>query len=519
MAMGGTTETGDSLARTARNYDRLPYESRAFAASQPSRIGGIARAFGLEAAPLATARVLELGCASGGNIIPHALRYPDARFVGIDLSSAQVEAGRTRIARLGLDNIDIRCESLTAIGGELGVFDYIICHGVYSWVPAAVRDAIFRVIEERLSPIGIACVSYNVLPGWRMIQPVHDAFRLDAQGDPDLPDRVARARELLDFLAAATPDRGPYGDVLRGRAAAMAGLPDDYVAHEFLEEMSHPTTVRAFAAEAARDGLCYLADCDLGLSTLDNYGPDIAQQVRARVKDDPVEVEQYLDLLTGRTFRQSILVSAGRLAGASRSGGRECIAPLHFLTDAGLQLLWNGSEPVLVDAGGRLLPLGSTAVADGIARLIGQYPSSSSLAACAPAGQAPLVEALHRMVLAGMASLSSEPLHAGRADDRDRPIAIAIARADSVEGAGSTTNFRHEPVTLQAMSRLLLSALDGSRNRAALAELLTQEVVAGRVAFTRDGVAVTDIAAIREMAAERVSALLVGFANAGLLEA
>lgn len=123
------------------------------------------------------------------------------------------------------------------------------------------------------------------------------------------------------------------------------------------------------------------------------------------------------------------------------------------------------------------------------------------------------------MVLAGMASLSSEPLHAGRADDRDRPIAIAIARADSVEGAGSTTNFRHEPVTLQAMSRLLLSALDGSRDRAALAELLTQEVVAGRVAFTRDGVVVADIAAIREMAAERVSALLVGFENAGLLEA
>ena len=122
------------------------------------------------------------------------------------------------------------------------------------------------------------------------------------------------------------------------------------------------------------------------------------------------------------------------------------------------------------------------------------------------------------MVLAGMVSVSSEPLHAGRADDRDKPKAIAIARADSIEGAAFTTNFRHEPVMLQAMSRLLLSAMDGSRDHAALAELLAEEVVAGRLAFTRDGVSVTDPVAIGEMAAERVSALLVGLAEAGLLE-
>jgi 2-polyprenyl-3-methyl-5-hydroxy-6-metoxy-1,4-benzoquinol methylase len=524
-AAAATEEIEATIARTAQHYDQLPYESRAFAQSQPSRIGAIARAFGLDAAPLGTARVLELGCASGGNIIPHAVRYPDARFVGVDLSSAQVDAGRARIARLGLRNIEIRCESLTGIGDEAGSFDYILCHGVYSWVPEAVRDAIFRIIGARLSPTGVACVSYNVLPGWRMLQPIHDAFGLDVPARLDLPARVARARALLSWLAAATPDRGPYGDMLRGRAATMATLPDDYLAHEFLEEMSHPTTVRAFAAEAARYGLGFLGECELGFSILDNYGPEVAERIRGRANGDPIEVEQYLDLLTGRTFRQTVLVSSDRLAMARRPVSPESIAPLHFLTEAGIGMEWDGTRHTVTDAAGRLFHTDSRAAAEGVARMIARFPSSSSLDECAEAitgddtggGRAALLDALHRMVLAGMAILSSEPVHAGRGDDA-KPRAIALARADAADGAPSTTNLRHEPVVLQAVARALLSGMDGGRDHAGLARLLEEVALAGRLAFTRNGAPVTGADAIRDMAAKRVAALLPGLANAGLLD-
>src|SRR4051812_1758486 len=226
------------IARTALKYDLLPYQSKAFPQSQPSRLAAIAQVFGLEAAPLETARVLELGCASGGNIIPHAVLHPNATFVGVDLARTQVAAGRARIARLGLTNVEIRCQSFTEIGAELGSFDYIICHGVYSWVPSAVQEAIFRIIRARLSPVGVACISYNVLPGWRMLQPLRDAFMLQVPDDVDSRGRVAKARELLGFLAESSPDKGPYGDMLRSWAARLATLPDDYIAHEFLEEMN-----------------------------------------------------------------------------------------------------------------------------------------------------------------------------------------------------------------------------------------------------------------------------------------
>nr|WP_299908552.1 class I SAM-dependent methyltransferase [Sphingomonas bacterium] len=523
MSAEATIETVASVARTAGNYDQLPYESRAFAQSQPSRLGAIARVFGLDAAPLGTARVLELGCASGGNLIPHAALYPDARFVGIDLSPAQIEAGCGRIARLGLSNIELRCRNLAEIGDELGSFDYIICHGVYSWVPAAVRDAIFPIIRARLSSVGVACVSYNVLPGWRMRQPLHDAFMLDVPDNGDLPGRVARARELLDFLAAATPDQGPYGDTLRSRAALMATQPDDYVAHEFLEEANHPSTVRAFATQAARDGLGFLGECELVFSIPEYYGPEVARQVRARAKDDRLETEQYLDLLTGRTFRQTILVSSERLATASRAIAPESIAPLHFLADAGMRLDWDGAEHIVTDAAGRALSTGFAA-AEGIAWLIAGFPSSSSLDECAraitgdqEAGRAHLLDALHRMVLAGMVTLSSEPVRAGRGDVA-KPRAIALARADAADGAQATTNLRHEPVALNAAACALLPVMDGNRDRAALAKRLEEAVLAGRVAFALDGNPVTDPDAIRDIAAQGLPALLAGLANAGLLE-
>jgi len=131
------------IARTALKYDLLPYQSKPFAQSQPAKLGAIAKLFALDAAPMENARVLELGCASGGNIIPHAVRYPNAKFVGVDLARTQVAAGRARIAKLGLSNIEILCQSFTEIDDTLGSFDYIICHGVYSWSRLSSRMRFF----------------------------------------------------------------------------------------------------------------------------------------------------------------------------------------------------------------------------------------------------------------------------------------------------------------------------------------------------------------------------------------
>jgi methyltransferase-like protein/2-polyprenyl-3-methyl-5-hydroxy-6-metoxy-1,4-benzoquinol methylase len=510
------------IARTALKYDLMPYHSKPFAQSQPARLGGIAKLFGLDVVPMAKARVLELGCASGGNIIPLAVRYPKAKFVGMDLGRTQVATGLAKIAQLKLKNIDILCQSLTEIGEELGQFDYIICHGVYSWVPQQVQDAILRVIKERLSPDGLACVSYNALPGWRVMQPMRDAFTLMIPDGDDQALRVARARELLEFIKTYSPDRGPYGDTMRNGADRLAGMSDDYIAHEFLEDHNSPSYLREFANNAAGHSLVYLGDCEFSSMILDNQPPELARQVLARANNDMVETEQMLDVLTGRTFRQTILVGSNRHSKIQRAIGIERLNDLHFVGSAGMKFEENGGGFKLVDNLNRTLSSSSPAVRQGLDRLVSRFPASSTLADCAKgmdaAGRTAVTEAIYRMVMVGMLFVQSEPIQL-KAVPGAKPVAFALARADAAAGSAVTTNPRHETVTLDAATQVLLPALDGSRDMAALAAVLLGAGKTQVLNFSRDGKVLTEASEMKEVIAELLPQMLKSIAYAGLLAA
>ena len=205
----------------AQSYDAMPYVSVGVKQSQPNRLAAIAQIFGLTAKPLAQARVLEIGSAEGGNILPLALRFPKAEFVGIDISPVQIERGRQHVKALGLTNVRMECCSVTNLRPALGQFDYIICHGVYSWVEKPVQDAIFNALKSHMAPQGIGFVSYNVLPGWRMKQPFRDAAHsLLPRGLP-LAEKAQAAKELLSFLAVHSDATTGYGLAMReeiGRA-------------------------------------------------------------------------------------------------------------------------------------------------------------------------------------------------------------------------------------------------------------------------------------------------------------
>jgi SAM-dependent methyltransferase len=204
-----------NFSSVADSYDELPYDDRPIFRTHPGRMAANARLFGMNPPPVETARVLELGCAAGANIIPLAVFYPGAEFVGIDLGRRQIEDGVRRISGLGLANIELRCESITDLPHDAGSFDYIICHGVYSWVPEPVREAILALCRRHLSPNGVAYVSYNVLPGWRAMQPLRDALRALVPKDASIADRARLGRRLASYLAQMTPDRTPYGAMLQ----------------------------------------------------------------------------------------------------------------------------------------------------------------------------------------------------------------------------------------------------------------------------------------------------------------
>jgi SAM-dependent methyltransferase len=134
-----------------------------------------------------------------------AEQLPDAEFVGVDLSAIQVASGQRVIDSLGFNNVRLIAGSIEEIDESYGNFDYILCHGVYSWVPATVQERILAICHERLQPGGIAYISYNTLPGWHMRSMIRDLMRFHALGFTGPSEQVGQARAILDFLAQAAP--------------------------------------------------------------------------------------------------------------------------------------------------------------------------------------------------------------------------------------------------------------------------------------------------------------------------
>ncbi|MDD2676985.1 MAG: class I SAM-dependent methyltransferase, partial [Methylacidiphilaceae bacterium] len=115
-------------------FDSLPADSTAFAPSHPARLAALGRLFALHPSHPAQARVLEIGCGAGGNLLPMAALYPRASFVGIDSSAVRIEEGLARIFALGLHNVELRCLALNPVGENWDAVDYLIAHGACPWV-------------------------------------------------------------------------------------------------------------------------------------------------------------------------------------------------------------------------------------------------------------------------------------------------------------------------------------------------------------------------------------------------
>ena len=149
----------------------------------------------METADPTSARVLELGCADGGNLIPMAWYLPKARFLGVDRAAGSLATGRAIADRLALSNLELRQADIADLDpASLGLFDYILIHGVWSCVPFAIQEQILRLCGACLAPQGIAYVSYNTLPGWHPRSMVRDFLRYHTRLIRDPAIRLAARR-------------------------------------------------------------------------------------------------------------------------------------------------------------------------------------------------------------------------------------------------------------------------------------------------------------------------------------
>jgi methyltransferase-like protein/2-polyprenyl-3-methyl-5-hydroxy-6-metoxy-1,4-benzoquinol methylase len=296
----------DDIKKIKDSYDVFPYESFAFVASNPAHLRSVAKLFGLDAPKLENARVLELGCASGGNIIPFAAKFPNAEIIGVDLSDVQIKEGQDFIKKLGLKNIELKACSITDIDASYGKFDYIINHGVFSWVPDFVREKMLSIASENLSQNGVAYISYNTLPGWNTLRTIRDMALFHSKSFASPQEKVTQARLLLDFIKDSVKGSdSSYSKLMMESVELLKDKPDYYIAHDFLEDNNKQFYFSDFMEMAQKHNLQYLSDSSVSTMFLGNLSEDISKKLGEI--NDIIRTEQYLDFIRNRTFRSSLL--------------------------------------------------------------------------------------------------------------------------------------------------------------------------------------------------------------------
>ncbi|NUQ66424.1 MAG: methyltransferase regulatory domain-containing protein, partial [Pirellulales bacterium] len=289
------------------SYDSVPYPSLPIRRTHPCQLAALGRLFGLDCPSPRRCRVLELGCAAGGNLLPMAADLPEARFLGIDASARQVDQGKAGIRAAGLTNIELHVQDLARFPEDSGQFDFILCHGVYSWVPPPVQDRILEIGRRHLAPHGVFYVSYNTFPGWHLRGVVRDMMRFHVRRFDDSRAKISQSRLLLDFLVKSAASGEAYRQLLRDEAAILSEQPDSYLFHEHLEDDNEPLYFYQFVERAEAAGLVYLADADFSTMVAANFGQEIAGLLENASR---LVQEQYLDFLRNRTFRASLLCRA-----------------------------------------------------------------------------------------------------------------------------------------------------------------------------------------------------------------
>lgn len=298
--------------KVKQTYDEIVYQSKPFLRTHPGHLKSILALCDIKTAPIENARVLEIGCSVGGNIIPLAMHYPDMQIVGIDLSSVQIEKGKAIIEKLGLTNIELIAADINNVNCEQGVFDYIICHGVFSWVPKTVQQNIFRLIATGLSEQGVAIVSYNTYPGWKISDIYRDIALLNDDPNWDAQTRYERMMETYDFLKATVSPNSPLGVALKRDYDKLKSSPPNYMLHEYLEIYNQPIYFKTFVEQLAEHQLTYLADVSFlqQFTKPINMTQEQYEDLKALANGNDIHEEQLKDFVTDRHFRQSIITTS-----------------------------------------------------------------------------------------------------------------------------------------------------------------------------------------------------------------
>jgi len=516
-------------------YDEVAYPSLPISHTHPDRLATVGMHFGIRPAPVERCRVLELGCSSGANLLAMAVGLPESEFVGVDLAGKPIARGNAMVEALGLENLTLRQADLLEMAPDYGKFDYIIAHGLYTWVPAPVRDQMMAICKASLEPQGIAYVSYDAFPGSYARVMVREMMLFHIRDFREPQQQLQQAVTLLKLLAKSGKETEPYTKTLQDEFERMSTRSREGLYHDELSPDFQPFYFYQFMENAQRHGLQFLGETDFFEMHSGGLSPQ-AKEVLDKISDDVTLREQYLDFMCGRAFRKTLLCHDD--VSLDRSGKSVSVRSFFISSQARPK----AGVPNLVPEAGETFcsPSGTELTTPNLlARslfwyLIKSRPERIPFEKLAREAEcrarqelgfvskpdqdiaSEVADFVWRTYLAGLLELHVHvPPFATEVSER--PMASPLARLEARSGNVITTLHCRSLHLSDPLQRGVLMLLDGTRDLAALRKDLPEIFKSGNLTMEEGGQPVVDMQTVEKRISAETEEILHDLARAGVL--
>lgn len=520
-----------------QEYDELPYSSYPFDYNRPENLRSVAVLFGLDSPKMETARVLELGCSDGGNIIRFGLDYPKSHCLGIDLSKVQIEKGKQRLEELKVKNIELKHLSITDLDDSYGKFDYIICHGVFSWVPDEVKEGIMKAAKNLLSKNGVAFISYNTLPGWNMVNTVRDVMLYHSANFQNTDQKIQQSRAALNFLnESLEKQESPHAKFMKSCALEIADKEDHYLRHEYLAEENKAFYFHEFIDMARKHSLDYLGDTDIHRMFVGNLPKDAAEKLATI--NDIIRTEQYIDFIKNTQFRCTLLCHSGthlsrnitmdtirKLFLACYITPEKNLSEINIEDNSSIKFFLNNNKEISITVANAAIKAilyafvenpGNPMSVDEITKsALKIYDNQAAI-------EAELAASAGKLIFSGyLRVFADRPKSVYKISSKPTASQLARTQAASFRDGDKLwiTNQINQMLGIEDHQRFVLPLLDGNNTTQQIKDAVLKKLQSGDIVASQDNSKITDVSRLKEIANSSVDVTLeqlkVNFALVG----
>jgi len=256
---------------------------------------------------------LELGCGNGVTINALAVNHPKSQFWGLDFNPSHIVNAQEQARLANIENsqfFDLSFEE--TLDQDLPVMDFIVLHGIYSWVNEENRRHICALIKKMLRPGGVVYLSYNCLPGWSQAAPLRrlmaEFASREGGGVLEKLQTIKQVLPQLDALPLQYTQLNPYSKLVHETIATKS---PQYVVHEYMNTNWDLFYFTDVAAQMHEIKMTYAASANV----LENFMQTCAAQDTVKFIEsqaDHLMRELMLDYATNKRFRRDIYTRGAR---------------------------------------------------------------------------------------------------------------------------------------------------------------------------------------------------------------